>query len=203
MIELEILEVKAVLSHWEPILKEWIKLNKKVYVETKGKNTPYSYKERTNIGFLAGASIKAGWLALEECGTQKTVQETSSAGRADLLLWKEKLHNSVESKLTTDSPEKLIKKIAIRHGSAMSDAKKMQQKEDIKRVAVTFIIPRFLSNTNLNDVKAGLAAVIEKCKEQKPDFIAAVFPGPSARKARDGNAQDMYAYGIIVIGSCV
>jgi hypothetical protein len=70
-------------------------LNKEIFRCSKGRFAAYSYRERPNIGVLAGAAVKAGWVALEECWSQKEGVLSAKGlyhGRADLWLWRDVQH---------------------------------------------------------------------------------------------------------------
>ena len=64
-------DVKPPLKHWEEILEQWVSLNEELFKHAKGKFAAYSYRERTNISVMAGAAVRAGWIALEECWSEK------------------------------------------------------------------------------------------------------------------------------------
>ena len=78
-----IINKTAPLQHWAFLLEEWILLLKR-YCRFMGDDAPYFYSERANIGVLAAAAWRAGWVALEEFGIRK---HTKQKGRADLWFW--------------------------------------------------------------------------------------------------------------------
>ncbi|HUK42342.1 MAG TPA: hypothetical protein VLX11_14905, partial [Candidatus Acidoferrales bacterium] len=82
------IEVKPPALHWEGILQQWIFLNKEIFNSTDGEVAAYSYREGPNIGVMAGAAVKAGWVALEQCWSEKKNAEQIFDGRADLMLWR-------------------------------------------------------------------------------------------------------------------
>jgi hypothetical protein len=199
----ELLHVKRPLQHWREILEEWRELVRRIHLETRGEFTPYSYKERTNVGFLGCAATRVGWTALEECASLKCVDEATCIGRADLQLWKGRRQNSVEAKLTTDSVSRLIRKIPRRHSSAVADAHRMPHGARIQRIAATFVIPRFPVNVADADAAAMIESVVDASKMVQPTFIASVFPGRSPRKTSDRNDIGKCAFGVVLIGTHV
>ena len=60
-------------AYWNELLQQWVFLVERVYRITNGKHAVYSYKERTNVGLLAAAAAANGWVALEECSSEKYV----------------------------------------------------------------------------------------------------------------------------------
>jgi hypothetical protein len=103
-------DVKSPLKHWEEILEQWVRLNREIFEHAKGKFAAYSYRERPNVGVMAGAAVRAGWVALEECWSEKEGASGVRNGRADLWLWRDIHHERIEAKFTTDGPSELIKK---------------------------------------------------------------------------------------------
>ena len=72
------------LSDWENIIEEWALLIDRYCRITKD-DAPYWYTERANIGVLAGACWRAGYVALEEFQFQKGYSNKPKwSGRADL-----------------------------------------------------------------------------------------------------------------------
>jgi hypothetical protein len=69
--QLGTVDVKPPLNHWEEILEQWVCLNEEIFKRAKGKFAAYSYRERPNIGVMAGAAVRAGWIALEDCWSEK------------------------------------------------------------------------------------------------------------------------------------
>lgn len=210
----EILHVDKQLRDWrdwEKMLKQWMCLVRKSYSDTDGKITPYSYRERTNLGFLASAALVSGWIAIEEYPAEKKGQNgTRKKGRPDLLLWRNGLQYSVEAKLTADTANNFCKKnkISVRHKAAKDDAEKMPNGKKIKQVAITFVIPTFdISDIPQTDkikvVNSDIKRVLECCNGEKPTFIASVFPGKSPRRTTHRHDRNKSAFGIILLGSLV
>ena len=97
------------LRHWQPVLKEWSFLVRRSYVRTKGRYPSYIFRERANIGVLAAAAWRNGWVAIEEGRSAKKHKRSANvefAGRTDLLLWHGKRREPfdiVEAKFTRQS----------------------------------------------------------------------------------------------------
>ncbi|MBV9468897.1 MAG: hypothetical protein JOZ57_06590 [Abitibacteriaceae bacterium] len=53
------------LMGWETLLEEWVLLIERYCRLAPGK-APYWYSERSNVGLLAGAAWRCGWISLEE-----------------------------------------------------------------------------------------------------------------------------------------
>ncbi|MBM4275294.1 MAG: hypothetical protein FJ134_12665 [Deltaproteobacteria bacterium] len=54
------------LNHWEKLFKQWQSLIERYCKIMEEDDAPFYHTERANIGVLAGAAWKTGWLALEE-----------------------------------------------------------------------------------------------------------------------------------------
>ena len=197
----ELIQVKKPLIHWQGILEEWVSLVKRIHEDTKGEYSPYSYRERPNIGVLAAAAIKSGWSALEEC----PIIKNGGNGRADLMLWKDSIHYQAEAKITCDSFEKLHyeDKVKDRFKKAKNDALALPDGPKSQRIALTFIIPRIEKGENIESGKPNIDNLLEWCMAEKPDLIASVFPGESPRQTGDRNDIGKYSVGVILIGSHV
>ena len=91
-------------------------MNEEIYKHAKNKDNfaAYSYRERPNISVMAAAAVRAKWIPLEECWSEKEGKN----GRGDLWLWKDVRHERIEAKFTSDGFSELKKKIKSRHESA-------------------------------------------------------------------------------------
>jgi len=188
---------RKILEHWQDINDEMYKFAK----DEKDRFAPYAYRERPNVGALAAAASRAGWVALEECWIEKQKGEVKSAGRADLLIWKKDGHERIEAKFTSRSFEELPGRIWQLHAEAIKDVQKLGSHSKWKNVAITFIAPRVLSPDS-HAFHNKLPALLDFCRtEMSPDFMAASFPGFVSRKSSDKKSKDTYSAGVIVIGT--
>jgi len=201
MIQDDIL-VKEPLEYWQEILEEWIFINKRTYRITNKQLAPYGYKERTNIGVLADAAVKTGWIALEECRSEKIAKHDKSKtghGRSDLLLWRDIRHDHVEAKLTRVSLKSpTLKRINTVFSKAKRDVmrttKKIEKEE--KLIALTFIVPWVKKDVEYNDGEIE-EFIIRIKKEIDPTIFVCVFPG----KVELVGAAGKYGLGVILIGN--
>jgi hypothetical protein len=201
----ERIKVKAPLKHWQEILEEWVFINKKVFRVTNGDFSPYSYRERTNIGVLAGTAVKTGWSALEECSSEKTTTNDTAEvyqGRSDLLLWRDVRHDQVEAKFMRRSLNApTLKRIETVHGKAKSDAMRSTSNESRKEnfIALTFIVP-WVENTIEEDCSRKINIFLDELyTELKPTIFASVFPGKSTLVGAEHRA----GLGVVLIGHAV
>jgi hypothetical protein len=202
MIIENLVHVEKEVEQLREVLDQWVVLLFQMYHETNGDHTPYSYKERTNIGVFANAATLAGWNAMEECASSKQREKGGEVydGRIDLMLWKSDKIYLFESKLTANSPCKLRGRINSVLKKARVDAERLTATPGIGRLASVFVIPRFPEATPASDVAKEIKQVIGFCKEHKPNFFAYTFPGYSARKSLDREDNGMCAYGAILMG---
>lgn len=184
------------------LLNSWVSLVNHTYEVTGGAHAPYSYKEQTNVGVLAGAAINVGWVALEECAFNKSAgADEGSDGRVDLSIWTtEGQRYLMEAKLTVRSVDTLGDRIKVVVGNAKEDAGKLRSEIDATRYAVVFVIPRFSAKADAASVEDGIDEAIAMCRNERADFFAYTFPGRVDRKASDRMDSDQTAYGIIVLG---
>jgi hypothetical protein len=188
------INVKPPLKHWEDILEQWISLNREIFEHAKGKFAAYSYRERPNVGVMSAAAVRAGWIALEECWSEKDGASGVRNGRADLWLWRNIHHERIEAKFTTDGPSELIKKLRLRHESARADARKLGSPVDARNIALTFVVPRARNNEKEGFEKS-VVEVANHCRNLSPKIFASVFPGWVPRLGADKNdeaALDQY-----------
>jgi hypothetical protein len=75
----------ARLQQWETLFEEWI-LTVERFCRLSPGDAPYWYTERANVGLLAGAAWRCGWIALEEFQSDKSAQDLGWRGRLDLWL---------------------------------------------------------------------------------------------------------------------
>lgn len=198
------------LAGWDTILYEWVALVLQSYARTSdafppySHYMPYSFKEQTNVGFLASAATKAGWLAMVECAFTKNGADSPKKGSADLLLFGDGTRYFVEAKLTGDLVHKLKKKVEDRLKSAECCAHEMPKVRGAQQVGLAFVVPRFAADTSaagasIHEVESELDEIIEHCRERKPDAFASVFPGSAPLPSNDSNDKGKCAYGLILI----
>lgn len=139
---------KQGLGELVPLFKKWFEVNEK-FLNSKIKNYPWWYKERTLIGVLAGAAWLEGWLVLEEFSTTKTKDQDENKGRCDLRIFNGRKGDkafSFEAKHIKDYKnrrfEKMVNIILDKLESAINDAKKLDPKTHGKRLAVCFYCPK-------------------------------------------------------------
>ena len=72
-------KAKRPLNYWRELLQEWVFLVHRVHRVSKGRSAVHSESERANTGLLAAASIKNGWIALEESKTEKVRRRSKKA----------------------------------------------------------------------------------------------------------------------------
>lgn len=195
--KLDRIEVSAPLLHWKGILEQWVWLNKEIYNATKGEFAAYSYRERTNIGVMACAAMKAGWAAFQECCSEKNARLTP--GRVDLMLSCNGFHEQIEAKFTCDGFGKLKGKIKRKHDSAKTDAAALARLPNSRNLALTFIVPR-VNDYDLNPFHDAVLDLMDHCMKLSPAIFGSVFPGKAPRRSGAESEQHMISAGIIVIG---
>ncbi len=173
-------------GYWHELLQQWVFLVERVHRLTKGQHAVYAYKERTNVGLLASAATANGWIALEECSSEKhvtTAKDHVYQGRSDIRIWRDKRHHEIEAKflrvaLTSSSNSRLEAASA----RAISDASRsIKNGSRDRKIAVTFVAP-MLTKTQCESLSPAekheyMEKLLQYISEQKPSFIAYAFPG--------------------------
>lgn len=182
-------KAKRPLSYWRELLYEWVLMVHRVYRVSEKKASVHAEKERANTGLLAAAATKNGWVALEECRTEKAhrhLKRTTYDGRCDLMLWRDIRHHEIEAKFSRIS-------IAARSGArvdrayakALEDSARSTSSgyRSEKKIAISYIVPVIkpnlidsLSEQNIADKLMGLIEYIKV--EYDPKLLAYAFPGP-------------------------
>ncbi len=195
------------LKYWQELLEQWLFLVERVTRVTNNKHCVYSYKERTNLGLLSSAAATNGWIALEECRSEKyQSHETSDTyqGRADLLIWRDNRHHEVEAKFVRIP---LNNSDSVRfdraYENAISDSLRStpsDEKSD-KKIAITFVVPT-LTNTQIDkftddDISQNIQGLVDYIdSEYKPCLLAYSFPG----NAPCIGAKSRQSLGVILVG---
>lgn len=174
------------------------------------------YNERANISVLAGAAWTEGWVALEECGIVKRVEDDlelnraiQSKGRLDLYISTETEHFAFEAKMawqglngfTPRNP--CIEAVKKRLSDARKDARKLVDEAD-RHFAATFIAPFFESancaDSDLSQYQGVLNQWLDslrKCISNDRYLMAYVFPKLDQR--RFINIENALFPGIVLI----
>jgi hypothetical protein len=194
-------------GYWRELLEQWVFLVERVYRVTDGQHAVYSYKERTNVGLLAAAATANGWIALEECRSEKLVDADGDdvyQGRSDLRIWRDKRHHEIEAKflrvaLASESTTRLTR-TAERSIQDASRSVKSGARFD-RKIAVTFVVPTItkaqaekLLPEQIDEYQARLLQFVE---ETTPSFTAYAFPG----LAPAVGSRDRRALGVILFGA--
>ncbi|NMG17468.1 hypothetical protein [Aromatoleum bremense] len=194
-------------GYWRELLEQWVFLVERIHRVTVEKHSVYSYKERTNVGLLAAAATANGWIALEECRSEKYSSKDSEEvyqGRSDLRIWRDKRHHEIEAKflriaLTSTSTTRLTKAAE----KSVADAARSVESGDRfdRKIAVTFVVPT-LTNSQADKLSEKMQSehqerLINFIQEKKPSFMAYAFPG----RAPVAGSLNRQALGVILFGT--
>ena len=175
---------------------------------TKNEYSVYSYRERTNAGLLAAAAVANGWMALEECRTDKNSTDESDdevyQGRSDIRIWRDARHHEIEAKFlrvafTSGSTQRLTK-TAIKALADSSRSTPSGAKFD-RKIAVTFVVPTMtvaqLAKTTDAEMEEYRSKLIKQIMSMHPSFIAYTFSGAVTAVG----SPNRRALGVILFGS--
>jgi len=200
---------KKPLLYWKEVLNEWVFLVHKIQRVAKGRASVYAERERANTGLLASAAIRNGWIALEECSSEKigkVSDKDSYKGKSDLYLWRDEKHHEIEAKFIRYRmfSHGQLERVKQAHDNAKSDSRRSTYigYKSERKIAVTFIVPiitpRKSNRYSDSDLSKELQRIIDYIKtELKPVFTSYAFPGPVDIW---GSSQKSQALGVILIG---
>jgi hypothetical protein len=142
------------LSHWAGRLEEWLLAIERYCRVCDGDDAPYFYNERANIGVLAGACWRSGWIVLEEFQSEKGYRNKPKVnGRVDLWLADETREELVEAKfkwICMGSPgtHRLVEETMV---AALKDAKSTRCSGSDYAFGVGFF-PVYKSGNRIGDI---------------------------------------------------
>jgi hypothetical protein len=188
------------LSEWEGIIEEWFLLIDRFCRITKG-DAPYWYTERANIGLLAGACWRAGFIALEEFQYEKGYPNKPKwNGRVDLWCENEKTSTLVEAKMKVISlnSKGVSNTLESILDIACKDAKKSKGGQgDLTALGMIFV-PVYIPVKHKNGVDQKISAMVKEIKQEfKGDMIFWHFP--SVSRELIGKSEKSYWPGLFVI----
>ncbi|MCH8542681.1 MAG: hypothetical protein LAT61_03830 [Alcanivorax sp.] len=182
------INVRRPLTYWRELLHEWVFLVHRVYRVSNRKAAVYAEKERANTGLLAAAATRNGWVALEECRSQKIyryIENEEYSGRCDLMLWRDRKHHIIEAKhVRHPIGARSISRIDRAHSRALADSGRSMSSgyKSEKMVAITYIVPvvkpKNFEVMTKEEISKKLSEVVEDVrKKHSPTFMAYAFPG--------------------------
>lgn len=170
---------KKDLSHWDCLLKEWISAIEKYSKIMEGLDASYFYNERANVGVLAGAAWRAGWVALEEFQSMKGYRnEKKVNGRCDLYFARENLDEElIEAKFKWIclGSSNVKERIECSMQAALHDVRKSKADSNLRSVGVGFF-PAYRRNTRVNNPDLLIDKTIRDAREANHHAIAWCFP---------------------------
>lgn len=181
-------EVRNPLVYWRELLQEWVFLVHRIYRISGKRTAVYAEKERANTGLVAAAATRNGWVALEECRTQKLdrlVKKHTYSGRCDLLLWRDRRYHEIEAKFGRfrfgSENFNWIDKIYDRVVKDSQRSTPANYKSD-KKIALAYIVPVISPNrieiTNPMEVSDWLRSFTKDLRSRySPTLMAYAFPG--------------------------
>lgn len=188
-------------SIWENIIEEWSLLIERYCRVTPG-DAPYWYTERANIGVLAGACWRAGYVALEEFQYKKGYRNKPKwPGRADLWFGSDKESIIVEAKhkfISLNSKDH-IQTITPMLNSAKRNAEESKGgQHDLTAIGMVFVpvyIPVSADENKIEDKIYALVDIIKKELAGKMVF----WYFPSASRMLMGSSEKNYWPGLFVV----
>lgn len=202
----DFIRAKRPLGYWKELLQEWIFMIHRVYRVSKGRTSVHAEKERANTGLLAAAATRNGWVALEECRTEKIdrfSKRYTYSGRCDLVLWRDRRHHEIEAKFARISiSARSNSRISKAHTKALSDSSRSTSSGygSEKKIAITYVVPvikpNLLEKLSQDDISLILKDMIKEIKlVHNPTLLAYTFPGPVSLEGSPN-----FGLGVILMG---
>ena len=127
------------------LLEKWDKTLRELEEAFGVYDLPYVHGERTNIGILASAATKLGYLTLEEYSAEKRRQRKWKSWRADIYICSKdgQQEFNIEGKYDTVSfnTHRLVQKLSRLLDEAAKDVLKLRPYEGVNRLGVVFLHP--------------------------------------------------------------
>ncbi len=171
--------------HWRVLLLEWMMTIEKYQFVSK--DLPYWYSERANVGILAAAAWRCGYVALEEYPDTKrskkvdpeTDEKLHSSGRVDLWIGQPEnaIGELIEAKLRwplLSTPKKIKSDLEDGLKAAYEDAKRTKTGKG-PTLGLTFFVPR-IQATNRDIIDQQLLDLIEQADAIDAAVKAWYFP---------------------------
>lgn len=188
------------LQGWESLFEEWILAIERYCRLVPGK-APYWYTERANVGLLAGAAWRSGWIALEEFQANKTEDNVGWRGRLDLWLRSALASYVIEAKLEWVNLNGSLTEAGINSLSeACSDVQNLSLMEPQTRVGISFCVP-YIRRSFATGVDERIQSLLDRLKEVNHDAISWCFPSYT-RALLDRTQEEVYP-GIILLARLV
>ena len=188
------------LKHWDALLEEWLLCIERYCRVAAGDDAPFIYTERANIGLLAGAAWRCGWVALEEFQYQKGFKNKPKwDGRADLYLATDHTEDMIEAKfswLSLRSPTRAPKRTVSVLARAIKAAKLTRgANTNLRCIAVAFL-PVWLPSSRSDVLEKRIEETIAELGAAEYHAIAWCFP---KEYRRIENFYGNYTPGVIMV----
>ena len=187
------------LNHWHSLLEEWMLTIERYCRIMDGGDAPYFYNERANVGLLAGAAWRCGWVALEEFQSLKGYRnQKKTNGRIDLWLATERDEELVEAKynlLSLNSID-MEKQVASTMLEAQKDAKRSGGVyPDLNAIAIGFF-PVYATLGRTDDIDEVIGDALDIFKGYDYHAMAWSFPRETRNIEYEGSR---YIPGVIML----
>jgi hypothetical protein len=183
---------KKGMSHWGPLLEEWLLAIERFCRVTKGNDAPYWYNERANLGTLAAAAWRCGRIALEEFQYQKGYKNKPKwLGRADLWIASDDHEELIEAKFSwcsLKSKNGVAVKAAEVLDTALPDAKKTRGGDEaLKAIGVAFV-SFYAKKHEVNNIDQLIKDAIKDLHKVNYHALAWCFPSETRNsESNNGN----------------
>lgn len=190
------------IQHWDALLEEWLLCIERYCRVAAGDDAPFIYTERANIGLLAGAAWRCGWMALEEFQYQKGYKNKPKwNGRADLYLASESTEEMIEAKfswLSLWSPKSAPARATNVLGRAIKAAKQTKGGHSNLRCLAVAFLPVWLPSKRSDVLEKKIEATIAELSGAEFHALAWCFP---KEYRRIENSWGNYMPGIVLVVS--
>lgn len=171
-------------QHWHALIEEWTLAHER-FARLQPHDPAYWYGERPQIGILAGAAWRCGYVAIEEFAMTKStpyiddMEEKIWRGRCDLWLTNGIHEHFMEAKhLSIELNDASVSKV----GKSLQAAEIDSRNSNVhgQRSAVVFISARSKIDPSASpEFNAEVEQFLHALESLSPSMLAWCFPGPT------------------------
>lgn len=189
------------LSYWENVIEEWSLLIDR-YCRVTQDDAPYWYTERANIGVLAGACWRAGYVALEEFQYKKGYRNKPKwSGRADLWFCSDKTSILVEAKykcISLDSGDHIQTITPILNEAKRNAEQSKKGRRDLTAIGMVFVPVYIPVSADVDDINEKIDTLVKILKKELAGKMV-FWHFPSASRMLIGSSEKKYWPGLFVV----
>jgi hypothetical protein len=176
------------MDHWHSILEEWILCTERFSRLWNGEETSYLYKEVSNVGTLAAAAWKAGFISSQGIRLEKKKGKENRLGRGDLYIGSDIGDEWIEAKfswLSIDKKRSAAECLSKTLGAALEAASECREHDDEDLRGCAFFGLKQKTG-KIEKIDVDIARVVREFLDQDVSIVAWCFPKENREREFDG-----------------